>query len=112
VRSGKALQLLVKLAGRARNEDAAGNATFPVFHPLYNPRRFAALRAVGALGCVHYFFTVRCLSDLRHQFLLFEKLFYMTFTIAAVCGWRRDDLREARTSIPSLPISFLQAENL
>ena len=61
-------KLLVKFAGRAGNENAAGNAAFPILHPFGNTRGLAALGAVGALGGVHYFLAVCGLGDFGHVF--------------------------------------------
>lgn len=73
------LQLLVELAAGARNVDSAGDIALAVFDPLHNPGRFAALRAIRALGGVHYFLAISRLGDLGHYFLLREIL------IGAVC---------------------------
>jgi hypothetical protein len=56
----------VEFAARAGNENAAGGAAFAVLHPLYNARRLAAFRAIGALRGVHNLLTVCSLCDLRH----------------------------------------------
>ena len=65
------LQLLVKLAGGAGNENPAGGAAFAVLHPFDDARGLAALGAVGALGGVHYLLTVSSLGNLGHSFSQF-----------------------------------------
>jgi len=60
------LQLLVKLAGRAGDENPAGDVAFAVLHALHDAGRLAALGTVGALGCVHHFFAIRGLCNLGH----------------------------------------------
>lgn len=61
---GRQLQLLVKLAGGARDEDPARDIALAVLHPLHNAGRLAALGAIGALGRVHDLLAVGCLGDL------------------------------------------------
>jgi hypothetical protein len=60
------LELFVKFAGRARNENSAGDITLAVFHALHDASRLAALGAVGTLGRVHHFLAVCGLGDLCH----------------------------------------------
>ena len=60
------LELLVKFAGRARNENSAGDIALAVFHALHDASRLAAFRAIGAFGRVHYFLAVCSLGDLGH----------------------------------------------
>ena len=90
-----ALQLLVKFARRTGNKNPAGDSPFAIFHPLYNPGRLAAFRAIGALRSIHHLLAVCCLCDLDHRCLLPE------FPWAAaqgseleilgsnLCGWSR-----------------------
>ena len=60
------LELLVKLAGRARDINTAGNIPFAIFHALYDAGGFAALGTVRALGGIHHFFAIRRFGDLSH----------------------------------------------
>ena len=64
----RALQLLEKLAGGTGNIHSTRHSPLPVFHTLHNACAFAALRAVGALSCVHDLFPVGCLCNLCHCF--------------------------------------------
>jgi len=64
------LKLFIELAGGAGNEDPPGDAALPVFYPLYDTRRLAALGTIRALGCVHHLLTVCCLRNLcRHSLI-------------------------------------------
>jgi hypothetical protein len=60
------LQLLVKFARRARDDNPSGNVALAILYPLRDPGRLATFRAVGALGCIHDLFTVGRLCNLRH----------------------------------------------
>ena len=60
------LQLFVKLAGRAGDENSAGNVALTVLHTLHDPGGLATLRTVGALGRIHYLLAITCFSNLRH----------------------------------------------
>lgn len=60
------LQLLVELAARAGNKNAARRAAFTVFYALHDASRLAALRAIGALCGVHDLLAICSLCDLRH----------------------------------------------
>src|SRR5271166_2345805 len=65
-----ALQLLVKLTGRARDVHAAGNAGLAVFYALHNAGGLSAFGAIRALLCVHDLLAVSGLCNFRHSFLL------------------------------------------
>jgi hypothetical protein len=60
------LQLLVKFARRAGDDNPSGNVALAILYPLRDPGRLAAFRAVGALRCIHDLFTVGRLCNLRH----------------------------------------------
>src|SRR6516162_5808643 len=64
------LQLLVEITRRTGNVNPARNVALTVFYPLYDTRRLATLRAIGALAGVHDLFAVSCFCDLRHCSLL------------------------------------------
>jgi hypothetical protein len=64
------LQLLVELTRRARDKDPASDASFTVFNPLRDARRFAALGTIRALGGVHFLLAIGCFCDLGHFSLL------------------------------------------
>jgi hypothetical protein len=57
----------VEIARRTRNKDAARDSTFAVLDALYDPRCFATLWAIGALGRIHYFLAVCCFGNLGHS---------------------------------------------
>jgi hypothetical protein len=78
--AGRALQLFVKFARRTGNKNPAGDSPFAIFHPLYDPGRLAAFRAIGALRRIHHLLTVCCLCNLDHGCLLPE------FPVAAAQG--------------------------
>ena len=61
------LQLFEKLTRRARNKNPSRHSALAVLDPLHDPRRLATLRAVRALGSVHYLFTICCLCNLGHH---------------------------------------------
>ena len=60
------LQLLVKFARRARDDNPSGNVALAILDPLCDPGRLAAFGAVGAFGRIHDLFTVGRLCNLRH----------------------------------------------
>jgi hypothetical protein len=60
------LQLLVKVARRARNINSARNPALPILHPLHNPGRLRALRTIRALVRIHDLCPVACLCNLCH----------------------------------------------
>ena|ERR1039458_447247 len=60
------LELFVKLASRAGDEDAARDVALTVLDPLDDAGGFGALGTVGALGCIHYLLAVPCFCDLGH----------------------------------------------
>jgi hypothetical protein len=66
-RPWKCLQLLVEFAARAGNKDAAWCIALTVFYALYDTRRLAAFRAIGALGSIHDFLAVCRFGDLSHD---------------------------------------------
>src|SRR5690348_9639952 len=53
------LQLLKKLASRARNKNPARHVPLAILHPLHDPRRLAALGTIRALRCVHHLLAIR-----------------------------------------------------
>src|SRR5215469_11392579 len=64
------LQLLVKLAGGARDVHPAGDVALAVLHALDDAGGLAALGAVGALRGVHDFLAICGLCDFGHTSLL------------------------------------------
>ena len=60
------LEFFVEVADRAGDVDSAGDAALTVLDALDDTRGLAALRTVGRLRRVHYFFTVTSFCDLSH----------------------------------------------
>ena len=57
----------MEFAARAGNKDAAWCIALTVFYALYDTRRLAAFRAIGALGSVHDFLAVCRFGNLSHD---------------------------------------------
>lgn len=64
------LELLVKIAGRARDVHAAWNVALAIFNAFYHAGGLSARGTVGALGGIHDLLAVSRFCDFRHSFLL------------------------------------------
>src|SRR5271165_3167173 len=82
------LEPFVEFASGAGDVDSAGNAALAVLYPLDDAGGLAALRAVGALGGVHYFLTVCGLRNLGHDGLSPHNFYLWALTHG---GARRPD---------------------
>jgi hypothetical protein len=108
------LELFVKLAGGARDVNAAGDVTLTVFHALHDPRGFAAFGTVGALGSVHDFVSACCFGDLCHCESLLGAVLWLAATVEmhrggsqgqTVNGLRKSQ-QKGRNRLPAWPQSY------
>jgi hypothetical protein len=61
------LEFFVEFAGGTGDVHPARHTAFPVLDALHDAGWFRALRTVGALGGIHFLFTVACLRNLCHD---------------------------------------------